>query len=111
VNHETLKNERESLERIHTFSLKEPIDFNLTYDPQKNLAQKFGVPGDENGNLNVSTGSALATLNRVRNSSADSRDSSTGSNRSCSRYVPEKVAIFEKQVKHTYTIVKELISI
>jgi hypothetical protein len=31
-NPEQIKNERESLERIHTFSLKEPIDFNASDD-------------------------------------------------------------------------------
>ena len=31
-NPEQIKNERESLERIHTFSLKEPIDFNGSDD-------------------------------------------------------------------------------
>ena len=37
-NPEQIKNERESLERIHTFSLKEPIDFNAS-DDQINGAQ------------------------------------------------------------------------
>ena len=100
MNQETLKNERESLERIHTFSLKEPVDFNLTDDPQSKASK-----------LNMSQGSGLGGINRARNISAGSRDSSTSSNKSCSHYVPEKVSIFEKQIKHTATIVRELISI
>ena len=31
-NPEQIKNERESLERIHTFSLKEPLDMNASDD-------------------------------------------------------------------------------
>ena len=49
--------------------------------------------------------------NRARNVSEGSRNSSTTSNRSCSHYLPDKVQIFQKQIKQTHTIVKELIDI
>jgi len=48
---------------------------------------------------------------RHRGISEGSRNSSTTSNRSCSHYVPDKVKIFQKQIKHTHEIVSELISI
>ena len=49
--------------------------------------------------------------NRARGISVGSRNSSTTSNRSCSHYLPDKVQIFQKQIKQTHTIVKELIDI
>ena len=49
--------------------------------------------------------------NRQRGISEGSRNSSTTSNRSCSHYVPDKVKIFQKQIKNTHDIVHELISI
>lgn len=64
---EVLKSERESLERIHTFSLKE----NRESDP-----------------LDVET--------RSRGVSNSSRDGSVLSNRSCSQYLPEKVRIYQR---------------
>ena len=63
---EVLKSERESLERIHTFSLKE--------------------------NRDNETGIDIET--RSRGVSNSSRDSSVLSNRSCSQYLPEKVKIY-----------------
>lgn len=49
--------------------------------------------------------------NRQRGISEGSRNSSTTSNRSCSQYVPEKVQIFQKQIKKTHDTVDELIKI
>jgi hypothetical protein len=64
---EVLKSERESLERIHTFSLKE----NKESDPLDKTTRSRGV-------------------------SNSSRDGSILSNRSCSQYLPEKVKIYSR---------------
>lgn len=68
-NLETVKSERESLERIHTFSLKESKE--ETIEPE----------------------------GRQRNYSQTSRDSSNLSSRSCSHYLPEKVKIYHRSLK------------
>ena len=126
-NPEQIKNERESLERIHTFSLKEPIDVNASDDQMgsgANTLTNFLDPllgsqterplrNNENGagdkhNLSMET---PFSGNRQRGISEGSRNSSTASNRSCSQYVPERVKIFQKQIKNTHDIVNELISI
>jgi len=76
-----LKSERESLERIHTFSLKE---------------------GKEE---------VIETEGRQRGISQTSRGSSTNSNRSCSYYMPEKVKIFQRQLKQCLQVIKELFEV
>ena len=124
-NPEQIKNERESLERIHTFSLKEPIDMNGSDDQigAQTLTGNFLDPllggsntdrpnrnDSENNRGNLSM-EAPVRENRHRGVSEGSRNSSTTSNRSCSHYVPDKVKIFQKQIRNTYDIVHELISI
>jgi hypothetical protein len=128
-NPEQIKNERESLERIHTFSLKEPIDFNAS-DDQINGAQIItgnfldpligskterqlrndGPAAGEHNKSNLSMEVPISG-NRQRGISEGSRNSSTTSNRSCSHYLPDKVKIFQKQIKNTHDIVEELIRI
>jgi len=128
--------ERESLERIHTFSLKEPNeDLDQSQDQISNsYQQKAKLPvegalgeipamGDKeratrnqhsikrNSHNNVSCESESMRSGRMRNTSINSRQSSVSSNRSCSHYVPEKVQIFTKQMKQNYTLVHELITI
>jgi hypothetical protein len=68
-----MQNDKESLERIHTFSLKE----NNEGDDQL-----FDLPEDTNGSVRIG---------RNRNISANSVNSSTLSQRSLSKYVPDKV--------------------
>ena len=68
-----MQNDKESLERIHTFSLKE----NNEGDDQL-----FDLPEDANGSVRIG---------RNRNISANSANSSTLSQRSLSKYVPDKV--------------------
>ena len=109
-NPEQVKIERESLERIHTFSLKEPIDLNGSDDQMgaqtltgNFLDPLFGSNNDkalrgsdtdrDKHNLSMDT---PFSGNRQRGISEGSRNSSTTSNRSCSQYVPEKVKIFQK---------------
>ena len=106
-NPEQVKIERESLERIHTFSLKEPIDLNGSDDQMgaqtltgNFLDPLFGSNNDkakdsdrEKQNLSMDT---PFSGTRQRGISEGSRNSSTTSNRSCSQYVPEKVKIFQK---------------
>ena len=128
-NPEQVKIERESLERIHTFSLKEPIDLNGSDDQMMGaqtlttgnfLDPLFGsntdrqaIPNSNNAavdkhNLSMDT---PFSGNRQRGISEGSRNSSTASNRSCSQYVPEKVKIFQRQITKTHGIVNELIEI
>ena len=124
-NPEQVKIERESLERIHTFSLKEPIDLNGSDDQMgaqtltgNFLDPLFGSNNDkalrgndtdrDKHNLSMDT---PFSGNRQRGISEGSRNSSTASNRSCSQYVPEKVKIFQKQISKTHGIVYELIEI
>ena len=117
-NPEQIKNERESLERIHTFSLKEPSE------DQEETMQSLGINNDlktNTGNIldpllngpaterqnrnegvggnskqNLSMESPFPGGNRARGISEGSRNSSTTSNRSCSHYLPDKVQIFQK---------------
>ena len=60
---------------------------------------------------NISVESESMRSGRHRNTSIGSRQSSVSSNRSCSHYLPEKVQIFNKQMKQNYTLVHELINI
>ena len=137
-NPEQVKIERESLERIHTFSLKEPIDLNGSDDQMMGaqtlttgnfLDPLFGSNTDRAMRANDPSGGTGANAtgnavdkhnlsmdtpfsgNRQRGISEGSRNSSTTSNRSCSQYVPEKVKIFQKQITKTHGIVNELIEI
>jgi len=64
-----------------------------------------------NSQQNVSCESESMRSGRNRNTSINSRQSSVSSNRSCSHYVPEKVQIFNKQMRQNYTLVHELITI
>ena len=106
-NPEQIKNERESLERIHTFSLKEPQeeteetlqtnnDLKTTsiLDPLLNTASERPNRNDtmnkDKDKVNQSMDSPFVD-NRARNISVGSRNSSTTSNRSCSHYLPDKV--------------------
>jgi len=123
-NPEQIKNERESLERIHTFSLKEPMDFNASDDQfgAQTLTNNFLDPllgsqteraarndaSENRHNLSMDT---PFSGTRQRGISEGSRNSSTTSNRSCSQYVPEKVKIFQKQILKTHDIIEELIRI
>lgn len=129
-NPEQIKNERESLSRIHTFSLKEQADEdleagqpadgagpnppqsnNILGDGSANATSSGGGPetsksrgaghsrgGRGGGNLSMDQGRP-ASGTRARGLSEGSRTSSVASNRSCSQYVPEKVQIFDKQMK------------
>lgn len=125
ANPEQIKIERESLERIHTFSLKEPIDFNTSddivgaqtmtgnlLDPLlgSNTERVLRQDGYDHNQSNLSMDAPFSGT-RQRGVSEGSRNSSTTSNRSCSHYVPEKVKIFQKQITNTYKIVSELLSI
>ena len=67
---------------------------------------------DKNSKVNRSMDHGEAFQgNRTRGISEGSRHSSVASNRSCSHYVPEKVQIFNSQMKQTHQTVKELISL
>lgn len=125
ANPEQIRNERESLERIHTFSLKEPTDFDASDDLIGAKTQNFLdplLPGGQSGSAterlpndpasrqNVSMDAPFSST-RERGISQGSRNSSTTSNRSCSHYVPDKVKIFQKQIKQVHDIMGELISI
>lgn len=135
ANSDQIRVERESLERIHTFSLKEPNDELDKSEEKISNSYKYKLPvegalgeiptvGGEkeratrntsgmkrNSQQNVSCESESMRSGRNRNSSINSRQSSVSSNRSCSHYVPEKVQIFNKQMKQNYTLVHELITI
>ena len=79
-NMDTLKSERESLERIHTFSLKEtPEEFQY-----------------EIGNK------------RKRGVSNSSRNSSVLSSRSCSQYMPDTVKVYHKSLRQASTSLEQL---
>ena len=122
-NPEQVKNERESLQRIHTFSLKEPnendsdeqinefgadlkantmtniLDPLLKDQPpggsQRQRNEGVAAKGSSQANKSMDNGEHFSG-NRARGISEGSRNSSVTSNRSCSQYVPEKVQIFNK---------------
>lgn len=88
-NNNNIEKDHESLEKIHTFSLKEQTD---------------------EESVENSTDGESSFHNRRRNISASSRNSSS-SNRSTSRYVPDKVKVFTKELKHCEVVLSHLINI
>jgi hypothetical protein len=88
-----MQNDKESLERIHTFSLKE-----------NNEDDEVLLNFPEEGNSSLRIG-------RDRNMSANSASSSTLSQRSLSKYVPDKIQTNNKQLEHCQKILSELVRI